>query len=488
MLANIDAAVLVQPLINTCNEMALIGDRRKNHKKECTSLVRRVKLLFPLFEEVKELQAPLPEDAISGFLALDKALQSAKDLLHFCSSGSKLYLVLENEKVSSKFRAVMGNLDEALDSLPYDLLDVSDEVREQVELVHSQLKRAKGKDDTQDIELLVDIMIVASQKDDNTADRAVLQRLADKLQLTTHWEIKAETDALQNLAKERVMEDESIEQMSRILKKLKSLLEPEHMETEILDLEVVSFSTAASSDRPTPIVPDDFRCPVSLELMKDPVIVATGQTYDRTSIRKWLDAGHKTCPKTQQILSNLVLTPNHVLRRLIAQWCQANGIEIPKSRGDRLHANSLGGDGAAIDLLLQKLSSVQIDLQRDAARELRLLAKISAENRICIADAGAIPLLVDLLSTQDSRTQEHAVTALLNLSIQDTNKGAIVQAGAISPIVEVLKHGSMEAQENAAATLFSLSVVDENKVIIGASGAIPALVDLLRGGSSRGKK
>ena len=97
-------------------------------------------------------------------------------------------------------------------------------------------------------------------------------------------------------------------------------------------------------------------------------------------------------------------------------------------------------------------------------------------------------ILVELLSSPDPRTQEHAVTALLNLSINESNKGAIVIAGAIHDIVEVLKHGSMEARENAAATLFSLSVVDENKVQIGAAGAIPALIKLLCEGTPRGKK
>jgi hypothetical protein len=29
------------------------------------------------------------------------------------------------------------------------------------------------------------------------------------------------------------------------------------------------------------VPPDDFRCPISLELMTDPVILATGQTFDR---------------------------------------------------------------------------------------------------------------------------------------------------------------------------------------------------------------
>ncbi|KAF9615715.1 hypothetical protein IFM89_026130 [Coptis chinensis] len=96
--------------------------------------------------------------------------------------------------------------------------------------------------------------------------------------------------------------------------------------------------------------------------------------------------------------------------------------------------------------------------------------------------------IIELLSSPDSRTQEHAVTTLLNLSINETNKVSIVNAGAIPDIVDVLKNGIMEARENAAATLFSLSVIDENKVAIGAVGAIPALIDLLCHGSPRGKK
>lgn len=32
------------------------------------------------------------------------------------------------------------------------------------------------------------------------------------------------------------------------------------------------------------IFPDEFCCPISLDLMRDPVIVASGHTYDRSSI------------------------------------------------------------------------------------------------------------------------------------------------------------------------------------------------------------
>ena len=35
-------------------------------------------------------------------------------------------------------------------------------------------------------------------------------------------------------------------------------------------------------------IPKEFICPISLEIMKDPVIMSDGQTYDRESITKAL--------------------------------------------------------------------------------------------------------------------------------------------------------------------------------------------------------
>lgn len=218
------------------------------------------------------------------------------------------------------------------------------------------------------------------------------------------------------------------------------------------------------------------------------------QTYERSYIQTWIDCGNVTCPKTQQKLQHLTLTPNYALRSLITQWCTNHNIKQPtcvvngklkKSDGS---FRDVSRDVAAIEALVRKLSSRSVEKLRAAVAEIRSLSKRSTDNRILIAEAGAIPILVNLLTTDDTVTQEHAVTSILNLSIYEDNKGLIMLAGAIPSIVQILRAGSMEARENAAATLFSLSHLDENKIIIGASGAIPALVDLLQNGSSRGKK
>ncbi len=47
-------------------------------------------------------------------------------------------------------------------------------------------------------------------------------------------------------------------------------------------------ASVAASVAPQPKAPASFYCPISLELMIEPVIVATGHTYDRQCIDRWI--------------------------------------------------------------------------------------------------------------------------------------------------------------------------------------------------------
>lgn len=57
--------------------------------------------------------------------------------------------------------------------------------------------------------------------------------------------------------------------------------------------------------------------PIGMELMVDPVMVATGHTYDRLYIERWLGQGNRTCPITGMRLRHLELTPNFAMRKAI---------------------------------------------------------------------------------------------------------------------------------------------------------------------------
>jgi len=61
---------------------------------------------------------------------------------------------------------------------------------------------------------------------------------------------------------------------------------------------------------------DSFLCPITREVMKEPVICADGHTYEKHSIQMWLQS-HSRSPKTNQELPSTELIPNHALRNTI---------------------------------------------------------------------------------------------------------------------------------------------------------------------------
>lgn len=88
-----DKGTAAQSLIDVVNEIASISDYRITVKKLCSNLARRLKLLVPMFEEIRESNEPINEVTMGTLLSLKEAMSSAKDYLKFCSEGSKIYMV-----------------------------------------------------------------------------------------------------------------------------------------------------------------------------------------------------------------------------------------------------------------------------------------------------------------------------------------------------------------------------------------------------------
>lgn len=130
-------------------------------------------------------------------------------------------------------------------------------------------------------------------------------------------------------------------------------------------------------------IPQYFVCPISLQMMKDPVTAVTGITYDRESIEKWLSTGI-SCPVTKQpIPKDSELTPNHTLRRLIQAWCLANtnnGIE-------RISTPKFPIDKSIALKLVRDLKFPQLELT--TLKKIESLALENEKNKKYISEAGA---------------------------------------------------------------------------------------------------
>uniref|UniRef100_A0ACD5UAU1 Uncharacterized protein n=1 Tax=Avena sativa TaxID=4498 RepID=A0ACD5UAU1_AVESA len=164
-------------------------------------------------------------------------------------------------------------------------------------------------------------------------------------------------------------------------------------------------------------VPSYFLCPISMEIMRDPVTLSSGITYDRESIERWVFTdGHGECPMTKQQLgvSDREPTPNHTLRRLIQGWCAVHAVErFPTPRAPVDAARVLAIVDAARrghDLLVASLKE---------------LAEIVAEsdcNRRCVEAApGAVAFLVSVV-------KKHAKeeTTKPSVSHEDQMYGAVL--------------------------------------------------------------
>lgn len=57
--------------------------------------------------------------------------------------------------------------------------------------------------------------------------------------------------------------------------------------------------------------PRDYLCPISLTLMDNPMVIASGETFERRNIEHWLfTLGKDTCPLTQLALPTKTIYQN----------------------------------------------------------------------------------------------------------------------------------------------------------------------------------
>lgn len=615
-------------------------------QKNCNNIVNVLKRLKPVLDDIVDCIIPLDENLYRECEELDKRVNEAREFVEkWCSKMSKIHRVLRSGELLIKLQNTSLKICHMIVGSPKSPASAS--VLANLQDYMQELQCLKKEPAIICIE-----EALRNQRDNNEPCYDHLKEIIGLLKFASNQELLKESIAVEkersNAEVNKTKGDlEEINQVVNLVCNLRDY---------VMKIERPEFKSGVS-------IPPYFRCPLSLELMLDPVIVASGQTYERKSIQKWLDHGLTVCPNTHQRLVHTNLIPNYTVKAMIASWCEENNVKLPSdtkhsnsahisipadhslhqdldrmcsfessdssnsnsnrtgnafekqkdnnsfsssresnrcqngetekfeqqspapscsnSRSESFsssisstdyvlpvskevsgisnkHQNELSGEitngcptstackesgfypwlsgkqfhspgskvgrmenenkynennnniitshskvdshpvsnlgsdelitTSHVNELIEDLQNQSNETQTAAAEVLRLRTKHNTENRIIVGRCGAIMPLLSLLYSDMKITQEHAVTALLNLSINDGNKALIIEAGAIEPLIHVLQTGNDGAKENSAAALFSLSVIDNNKAKIGRSGAVKALVDLLASGTLRGKK
>ncbi|CAL9229760.1 unnamed protein product [Arabidopsis halleri] len=159
-------------------------------------------------------------------------------------------------------------------------------------------------------------------------------------------------------------------------------------------------------------VPCFFKCPISLDVMKSPVSLSTGVTYDRVSIQRWLDGGNNTCPATMQILQNKEFVPNLTLHRLIDLWSD--------SINRRAGSESPESDTPTRDEINDAIERIRFENDNCyVLSKILRFAKESDENREFLAGKDDfVGMLVDLISKLDYRNSSDSKLVLVGEAVK----------------------------------------------------------------------
>ncbi|MBA0850702.1 hypothetical protein Goshw_004657 [Gossypium schwendimanii] len=301
----------------------------------------------------------------------------------------------------------------------------------------------------------------------------ILVRIAESLSLNSNMEILIEAVALEKL-KENAEQAEIITEVECI-DKLIALVT--HMHRRLV------LKKQSQTCSPV-LMPPDFICPLSLQLITDPVMVASGRNYEQAFIKKWIDLGITVCPKTRKTLAHTLSIPNYTMEALIANWCESNNVKLP----DPMESTSLNQvyplRATEVKKLVEEMKSTSTDTQRAATAQLRkmlLLHFLSNiyNNKTAIANANAVEPLIHVLETGSPVAKENSAATLFSLSVIEVNRARIGRFGSIQPLVDLLGNGTPRGKKDATSALFNLSLFHENKARIVQAGMVDKAVVLL---------
>ncbi|XVE79384.1 hypothetical protein DITRI_Ditri14bG0054200 [Diplodiscus trichospermus] len=211
-----------------------------------------------------------------------------------------------------------------------------------------------------------------------------------------------------------------------------------------------TFSVDSDFEEEAHILPfKNFLCPLTKEVMKEPVVLESSQTYERTAIEYWfercLDDGRDpTCPVTGQVLKSLELKPNIGLAGAIEEWVNRN-VEIQVK-------------GA-----VEQLSKESVEVE-GVERVLDVVYKISEEhpsNRFRVRNAGVVVMIVKLLRNSSKSIgtvlRGKALMALLSMAKDEESKQIMLEEGITRLAIHSLIGSSEKEREYAVKLLLEFS-------------------------------
>ncbi|XP_010548323.1 PREDICTED: U-box domain-containing protein 5 isoform X2 [Tarenaya hassleriana] len=320
----------------------------KMHSSMCMKLRNLVVRIMRIFPDIEEAR-PRCLSGIQTLCLLNNALEKSKLLLQYCSESSKLYMAVTGDAILSRSLRAKNLLEQSLSEIQ-NMVPVVLAVKIS-EIIHDLRCGMFSLDPSEEdagkaIAEMMRRRVSSSVSSDDIKD---FHFAAGKLQLSTPKAIVIERRSLkvllQKVGEDNLHKRKILRYLLYLLHNLEQFITRDQKEDSHEELCSAKCSVSGNDSQvefseehkhrdhescllvsATP--PEEFICPLSLRIMYDPVIISSGQTFERVWIQKWFDEGNDSCPKTKTKLDNLLLYPDTRMKDLISRWCSKYGVNV----------------------------------------------------------------------------------------------------------------------------------------------------------------
>lgn len=369
---------------------------------------------------------------------LGRELRNAKDLIDTCRTKSKFYLFINCRSVMKKMQQITNEIGRALSLIPLAQLDLSLDSKERIMSVLQEMQDAEFKTVLAADEVAGKIeMGLKDHKESSNFSNELLMQIAKAVGVELSPSLlQRELEQLKKDKETAVLQKNQAEALQ--LEQIAALLSWADASCPLREREQ-RYQDKRMSLGSHPFPPlQSFYCPITQDLMEDPVDIASGLAFERAAITKWFADGHTVCPVTFIELQSLEMKPNTILKRSINEWRERNTM-------------------IQLTTMKTKLASEDEEVVLVTLEELCGMCEQKSIHRHWIAAEGLVPVLVNLLKSSKSSVRKRTLSTLTmvvkgNLDLKDR----ACEVGVVALAVRSLAREASESRQ-AVALLLELS-------------------------------
>ncbi|KAL3622291.1 hypothetical protein CASFOL_033702 [Castilleja foliolosa] len=507
---------LVSETIEAIIEIVLASQNVLVDNKSFAQLSSYLERIVPLLHELnannnRHITASEP---LTNFLqTLSHETKEAQKLITDCSERNRFYLFVNCRSIAKRIERITREISRAISCIPFASLNISLTVKNDLGELVDKMQNAEFKAAVEKEEILDKIEIGINERNvDRAYANNLLVSIAKAIGIPTDRDaLKKEFDEFRGEIENLSSRKDKAEAMQ--MEQIIGLLEQADAASSLEDREKKYLTKRKSLGTQPLEALTSFYCPITKEVMVDPVETPSGHTFERVAIEDWLasEGNGPFCPLTLEPLDVSMLRPNKTLRQSIEEWKERNTMIVVGSLRSRLLSGAEDDVVRSLEqieglckereihkewLILENYIPCLVDLFQDKNREVRsralrvlcLLAKdnVDAKGRIANIENSISPIVQFLGRRIEER--KLAVTLLLELSKCENMRERIGKAqGCIILLVTMLGNTDPQAAQDAKNVLDSLSYSDENVIHMAKSNYFEYLLRRLSSGSDHVK-